>query len=323
MAVCMLLAMVSAGCRSRHRAAPSFGGTASALEHLPADCDAVGRIDAAALFASDGVRQHVLEHAHSEADPRGIEGLAAFLKDSRLDVAKDVKEVVFCLADSGSVENGGGSRRAKFLVIVGGTLGHTDVLAGVLKYAPPERAFKERVVADKTVLARGDVRLGQLEDGAVVVSDSETLLIAAWPKGQRHHQEVKLPAAPIAMVANREVLSSIVPPGPLAPLAEAVAATQRLELTIALAPLDVAAIMETASPADGKRVGEFWEQVFVPFRNPATMRQMRERLPPLFTDVMQSGSAQTSGSRVQIRFQLPPQAIQSLYHSAAVLAAAR
>jgi hypothetical protein len=161
-----------------------------------------------------------------------------------------------------------------------------------------------------------------LEDGAVVVSDSEALLIAAWPKGQHHHQQVKLPAAPIAVVANREVLSSMVPPGALAPLAQAVDATQRLELTIALAPIDVTATMETASPADGKRVGEFWEQVFVPFRNPATARQIRERLPPLFTDVMQSGSAQTSGSRVQIRFQLPPQAIQSLYHSAAMLAAA-
>lgn len=287
------------------------------MEHLPADCDAVARIDAQAVFASEGVRRHLQEHTHKR-DPRLVEGVASFLQDSRLDVLRDVREVAICLADSATAE-GNAARRAKYLVIIAGDLGQSDVLAGVLKHAPTERAFKKRGVKGKDVLERDGILLGQADDGAILISDSADLLTAARAAQQAHLQRLKLPAAPVAAVANREVLASFGSSDSRNSLGQALGATQRLQLTFELAPVRVNALLEAASEAEAARLRAYWEQVFAPFRNEALLRQLGSRLPPALVDMLKAAETAARGNQVLVKLPLPPSALESLYHTVAVL----
>ncbi len=173
----------------------SVGKTRSvAHEHLPATCDIVARADVGQIQALPSFQARVkpvLDELSSEAtalDDPDMADLRSFLIDARLDPARDVDEVAFCVIDP----VGG----AKFAVIVGGMFAADGVVDAAAKRGESSERVNiggRPVVKSKSKKGGAPVYLGQAEDGAIVFSNDEALLTATLPRSDAHQAVYKLP----------------------------------------------------------------------------------------------------------------------------------
>ena len=166
----------------------------SAHEHLPPSCDVVARADLARIQALPSFQAKVkpaLDELTSEAttlDDPDMADLRSFLLEARLDPARDIEEVVFCVSDP----VGG----AKFAIILGGMFSSEGVVDAAAKRGEGSERVKiegRPVVKARSKKGGSPIFLGQAEDGAIVLSNDESLVAGALKKSDAHQAVYKLP----------------------------------------------------------------------------------------------------------------------------------
>lgn len=158
--------------------AVSPSGMTVALSHLPAVCDAVLRIDVAGVFAVPAIKsQAVPALAALKTDPKDEQGkhFAAFLTDTGIDPATDLKEVAICFTQLRS-PNGSPTITAA----LAGNFKPGTIIAAIEKNGKAEKFKIEELDGTKILVDEGDKFVaGQAADGALVMAPSKALLAAA------------------------------------------------------------------------------------------------------------------------------------------------
>ncbi len=174
-----------------------------AVQHLPADCEAVARLQWAALAAHPALAPHLRAaydppesaRASVSAEQRAF---LHFLDQADIDPTKDVEQIAVCMRKTTGAEG--------LLVILGGNLP-----AGVLKlmklHAPKGTQYEIKERDGIEYLELEGQYLIQAEDNAVLLGRDFEALAAAYPSSGNHETYALPKDDQVGIVARGQVLT--------------------------------------------------------------------------------------------------------------------
>jgi hypothetical protein len=205
--------------------------TSKAYTHLPSGCDAVMRLDVAAVLKADAFKKHVLpaleEQAKSDADSKKFD---AFLKDAGIDPKKSIKDVVLCATNlSGSEPN--------VVVIAGGELSAGAVIPAMQKHAKAGELKEPRDVGGLQVLEGKNepFMVAQASDGAILFGNKvELLTAAAKAKSGDKEYGLALDKELVGLVAAKAIQKALSEGGGSNPFAAMMKGAGKLTVSVSL-----------------------------------------------------------------------------------------
>lgn len=162
-----------------------------AMSHLPADCQAVARIDMAKLLELPGAKEHVvsaLEKTANQSESR-LGQVNSVLEEMGVEPTKDVKEVALCAKE---LPAQGKLADANLVVAVSGDF-PSDKLVSTLMERGKGNVEKVQVNGAEAVHdTKRDVFVGQTDDGTVIAARSRDAFDKAVSNGDARG-DYKLP----------------------------------------------------------------------------------------------------------------------------------
>jgi hypothetical protein len=170
--------------------APVAADPKAAYNHLPADCDVVGRIDIAKVWSQPAMAKDVLPLLDQiakkpDAKSQDFKAFQGFLTETGLDLKSSFKSAALCVRNIAA--------QPKFAFVVAGDLKPETLVAALAKM--PMKGKKPTVVDIDGRKAISDAKftMGQAADGALVFADDKALFQATTATGDSYQSKYQLP----------------------------------------------------------------------------------------------------------------------------------
>ena len=226
-----------------------------AHEHLPAECEAVVRIDVQGLTKVPAIKEHVIPAIDEKAkESEDASKLARFLLTAELNPKKDLKEIVVCVTN---IDPKGDE--PDVLAVVGGNLLENGIVNAIEKHGKKDKFKKPKEEGGLKIIEAEDepVFITQADDAALIISNKKATLKKGAKSGKAFKDyDIPLDEQIVGVIPADTVKRLSKGAGAGLGLGTKLDGAGRILLTLTLDPGKIGARVEMKSASDAKELAD-------------------------------------------------------------------